>query len=252
MISTQCSQPRPAANTPARKPLDKFPIAIYILILENDLQRSVMSALRKMSEPEFTVPQVSAMLSLPPKAINNLIDRELGALPGTSSRIEGRTITAKGLLAIELLAALAQKLVPGFRLRMVRKSLACDAGSLRVDEDGVVVELAKHREKVDARMARLRQAEAMVESSNEVLSGTPCILGTRLPVHLVAALAGKHGTKLTLTTYPTLTANQVDLAVMYAQAHPRRGRPATTLPKAKGPAQKRRVKKVKIGAAAEM
>jgi hypothetical protein len=115
-----------------------------------------MSALRKMSEPEFTVPQVSAMLSLPPKAINNLIDRELGALPGTSSRIEGRTITAKGLLAIELLAALAQKLVPGFRLRMVRKSLACDAGSLRVDEDGVVVELAKHREKVDA-FGKLKQ-----------------------------------------------------------------------------------------------
>lgn len=204
-----------------------------------------------MSEPVFTVPQVSAMLSLPPKAINNLLDRELAALPGTSSRIEGRNVTAKGVLAIELLVALAQKLVPNFRLRMVQKSLACDSGSLRVDEDGVVVELAKHREKVNARMARLRQAEAMVESSHDVLSGMPCILGTRLPVHLVAALAGKHGAKVALTTYPTLTANQVDLAVMYAQAHPRRGRPATTLPKAKGPAQKRRVGKVKTAATAD-
>jgi uncharacterized protein (DUF433 family) len=211
-----------------------------------------MSALRKMSGPDFTVPQVSAMLSLPAKAVNNVIDRELADLPGTSSRAEGRIVTARGLLAIELLVALAHKLVPSFRLRMVKKSLACDSNSLSVDEDGVVVELAKHREKVKARMARLRQAEALVEFSPEILSGTPCILGTRLPVHVVAALAGKHGAKAALNTYPTLTANQVDLAMMYAQAHPRRGRPATALPKSKRPAQNRRVKKVKVGAAAGM
>jgi uncharacterized protein (DUF433 family) len=60
----------------------------------------------------------------------------------------------------------------------------------------------------------------------EILSGTPVIRGTRIPVYSVAALfdAGTP-TKELLEMYPRLTEAQVELASIYAKAVPQRGRP---------------------------
>jgi uncharacterized protein (DUF433 family) len=76
------------------------------------------------------------------------------------------------------------------------------------------------------RLARLEQARAMIVSSPEVLSGTPVIRGTRVPVYDVAAsvVAGIPRDRI-LAAYPSLDADQVDLAALYAEAVPPRGRP---------------------------
>src|SRR5262245_26439054 len=84
------------------------------------------------------------------------------------------------------------------------------------------------------RKKRLAQAEALIASDPEVLSGEPCFKGTRVPVYLIGALAREHGVRRTHAMYPFLTEEQIDLASLYVEAHPRKGRPPQTqLPRAK-------------------
>jgi uncharacterized protein (DUF433 family) len=76
------------------------------------------------------------------------------------------------------------------------------------------------------RFAQLKQARAMVVSSPDVLSNTPVIRGTRVPVYDVAASveAGVPRDRI-LAGYPSIKSDQVDLAALYAAAVPPRGRP---------------------------
>ncbi|MGO9806099.1 MAG: DUF433 domain-containing protein [Rhodomicrobium sp.] len=86
---------------------------------------------------------------------------------------------------------------------------------------------------VKERLIRLFNAKRMVTSDPEILSGTPVITGTRVPVYDVAASVEK-GIEILdiLDAYPSLTAKQVELAAFYAKAVPPRGRPKRrTLPK---------------------
>ena len=72
----------------------------------------------------------------------------------------------------------------------------------------------------------LEKAKKMVVIDPNVLSGMPCFKGTRLPVHDIAGMVA-NGDEISaiLAAYPTLTEEQVDAAIVYAQAYPRRGHP---------------------------
>jgi uncharacterized protein (DUF433 family) len=76
------------------------------------------------------------------------------------------------------------------------------------------------------RLDRLTAALDMVVESSDVLGGAPVIRGTRVPVHDVAASSAA-GIPLNhiLAAYPGLGAEMVELAAIYAEAHPLRGRP---------------------------
>ena len=80
--------------------------------------------------------------------------------------------------------------------------------------------------KVAHRLHRLSCAKRMVETSPDVLSGTPVIAGTRVPVYDVAASVEK-GISIDriLDAYPSLNREQIELAAFYAKAVPSRGRP---------------------------
>jgi uncharacterized protein (DUF433 family) len=67
----------------------------------------------------------------------------------------------------------------------------------------------------------------------EILSGTPVIRGTRVPVYDVAAsVASGIPMERILSAYPSLKRKQVELATLYVDANPQRGRPRqnTSLP----------------------
>ncbi len=66
----------------------------------------------------------------------------------------------------------------------------------------------------------------MVVEDPEILSGTPVIKGTRVPVHDVAASfeAGISIERI-LSAYPSLKEGQVELAAVYARAFPAPKRP---------------------------
>ena len=85
----------------------------------------------------------------------------------------------------------------------------------------------------------------MVIEDPEILSGTPVIKGTRVPVYDVAA-AVESGTSKDriLKSYPSLKDWQVELATVYARAVPPRGRPRRVSPARglKGPITKKRLR----------
>ncbi len=75
-------------------------------------------------------------------------------------------------------------------------------------------------------MERLTAARDCVVIDPDVLGGTPVIRGTRIPVHDVAAsVAAKIPIGRILAAYPSLDADKIELATIYAEANPARGRP---------------------------
>jgi uncharacterized protein (DUF433 family) len=105
------------------------------------------------------------------------------------------------------------------------------------DEDWIVtdeflaVDLTSFVRSVGERWKRLASAEELVTTSPDILGGLPVIKGTRVPVLDVAAsvVAGVPRSRI-LAAYPGLTAEQIDLAALYAQANPPRGRPRDPTP----------------------
>ena len=69
-------------------------------------------------------------------------------------------------------------------------------------------------------------ARSMVVSDPEIMGGTPVIRGTRVPVYDVAAsVAAGIPLDRILAAYPSLKSEQLELANLYAEANPQRGRP---------------------------
>lgn len=66
-----------------------------------------------------------------------------------------------------------------------------------------------------------REATFVAESTD----GVPVLLGTDIPVHLVATLAEAGGVGEAACAYPSLSHEAIGAAVQYARAHPRAGRP---------------------------
>lgn len=87
-------------------------------------------------------------------------------------------------------------------------------------------------EKADSHGHLLRAKGVL--STPYILSGTPVIKGTRIPLYDVAALSAA-GTPIDdiLADYPRLDAEKVELAKIFAVAYPMPGRPRsrTELPK---------------------
>ncbi len=97
--------------------------------------------------------------------------------------------------------------------------------------DGVSADLRPFIAETDARARLLEQARAMAVLDPDVLGGTePVVRGTRVPVRDVAA-AVTAGLPLAdiLASYPSLTAEQVELAALYASVERPRGKPRRPL-----------------------
>lgn len=77
-----------------------------------------------------------------------------------------------------------------------------------------------------AEIEKLQRAREMVICDPEIRGGEPVISGTRIPVQLVADMLRQGATKdEVLEGYPRLSAEQLELAVAYAEAYPKQGRP---------------------------
>jgi len=73
------------------------------------------------------------------------------------------------------------------------------------------------------RMTRLEAIRDRIDSKDD--QGEAVIRGTTIAAYLIAALARDQGVDAVLTDFPSLTRDQVEAAVEYAKAYPKRGRP---------------------------
>jgi uncharacterized protein (DUF433 family) len=90
----------------------------------------------------------------------------------------------------------------------------------------LTIDFAPFLRRAHERLERLKAARSLVVSDPEVLGGAPVLRGTRVPVHdLAASVAAGIPMARILAAYPALDAEKLDLAVVYAEANPARGRP---------------------------
>jgi uncharacterized protein (DUF433 family) len=80
------------------------------------------------------------------------------------------------------------------------------------------------------RLDKLTAAREAVVADPAILSATPVIKGTRVPVYAVAAkVAAGTPVEQILEDYPSIDKKKIELAAIYAKANPPRGRPSDRL-----------------------
>jgi uncharacterized protein (DUF433 family) len=146
-----------------------------------------------------------------------------------------RSFTSQACVFISFYFRAADRLTSEERQRTIRMASEPpgSSGNRLVQDAFLTIDLGTFWKDVEESLERLQAARAMVVSDPEILSGTPVIQGTRVPVYDVAASAASGiPVDRILSAYPSLQREQVELATMYAEANPQRGRPRlrTALP----------------------
>ena len=163
--------------------------------------------------------------------INRMIDKQI--LPRKLYRTSrSRTVRKDACLWIAFYFETEEVLTAAARVKAMRNAIEHNHSwpelrNCKFEESRTVqVMFSSIWEEVDHRLGRLREARDLVVEDPEILSGTPVIRSTRIPVHDVASLADA-GTPMEelLKIYPRLTSAQIELALIYAKANPQRGRP---------------------------
>jgi uncharacterized protein (DUF433 family) len=182
--------------------------------------------------------EAAVVSSVAVRDVNRVIDD--GILPeGLVIRDDGRYILAAACMFVSFYFEAAASLTPEERLfaieaavpRLRRPRLLTFSSLLKEDwivrHSFLTIDLLPFAKKTSERLAKLVAARNLVHSTPEILSGTPVILGTRVPVHDVGALvaAGVPLSEILSDYYPHLDADKVELARIYTEAYPVRGRP---------------------------
>lgn len=172
----------------------------------------------------FTPAEAAVVGGLELKAVNNAIDKRIVEVAVRASK--RRELTAENVLQLKLWHEIGPILSQERRQRLfglIRENPA--ARTIRAD-NLVIVDVAEARKQINQRTKDLGEAEAMVVKSRDTMGAEPVFKGTRIPVRLVAAMRaqGADDSEI-LSGYPKLTARQLELAEIWAAAHPRRGRP---------------------------
>jgi len=177
--------------------------------------------------------------------VNRVIDEHI--LPETFFSLDdGRRVAAAACALIAFYFHSAKRLTYEERLFAIREvgsrlyRVRAHALASLIEEDWTVrdefltIDLAPFVRRTKERIERLAAAREIVISDPDVLGGTPVVRGTRVPVHdVAAAVAAGLPVDRILAAYPSLDTDKVELAAIYAEANPVRGRPRASedLPK---------------------
>jgi len=180
-----------------------------------------------MAHPKeaVTANEAAAITRVPLKQVHRIVDA--GLLGDRVRRKAGkRLIEANALVPLFVAYRTADVLTPEARRMLVETAGESNQRQVRID-DLVIVDLASVSAEVKKGLGALERAAAMVTIDPKVMGGASCIRGTRIPVHDIAEmLANGDAPQKVLVAYPRLKPEQLELAQIYAQAYPRRGRPA--------------------------
>jgi len=181
------------------------------------------------SKDAVTANEAAAITRVPLKQVHRIVD---AGLLGDRVLLKSgkRLIDANALVSLSVVYRTADVLSPE-----ARRMVACTAGEperrqVRID-DLVVVDLASAAAEVKKGFGKLERAVALVRTDPKAMGGAPCIRGTRIPVHDIAEmLVNGDAPEKVLAAYPRLKREQLELARIYAEAYPRRGRPPGKAP----------------------
>lgn len=180
----------------------------------------------KLENREFSTSEVAAILGMRMPELNNLID-ELARVGGVQTGSGRRNIEHRALTVLLVAQELTRcNLAPALRKQTLALALATrPPKKVEVPGTNLSVLIAPHRRQAQAGLKALHEAEAGITMSGEILQGEPVVRGTRVPAYTLAAIANAHGVEEARQSYPFLTLRQIEHALLYALAHPRKGRP---------------------------
>lgn len=172
--------------------------------------------------------EVGAVTGAPVKAVYKAAEERLP--PGMLVRRgRERRLTRWGAVCFAIDRAMPRDVPLPVRRQLYADILARRSAEPARCERGIltyVVDVRAAAERVDAELARYRDAMALVVEDEAVQGGAATFRGTRILVHQVAALLAQGATEAELRgDYPRLTSEMIAAAPVYARAHPRRGRP---------------------------
>jgi uncharacterized protein (DUF433 family) len=178
-------------------------------------------------DPLFTPTEAAVLTRLSVKAVNNAIDKK--TIPTVTGRRAGhatRLLDLRALMSLALERRLADRFAPELRREVFDALATAPRNSVSLEGGFLTINLREPRRELATSLRELRRARDIVISDADILGGDPVFRGTRVPVHLIAALVAQGSTETELLGgYPRLTAEMVRLAPIYAAAYPLRGRP---------------------------
>ena len=168
--------------------------------------------------------EAASVTSVPLKQVHRIVDA--GLLEGAVENRAGmRVIVGRGLIGLKLAHETADLLTPEGRRQVIKKVIQRPKAKT-IAHHALTLDVRPIETAIRRGLDTLEKAKRMVAIDKDVLGGTPCFKGTRIPVHDIATMIANGDPKpAVLKAYPRLTAEQIDLAVLYAEAYPRRGRP---------------------------
>jgi uncharacterized protein (DUF433 family) len=180
---------------------------------------------------EYTPAQASAVANLPLPAVHKLIERRLirPRRLGTGRSIQ-RMLSREQVLYLRLESE-GVRLLPIAARRAIAKRIESSPGIDTVvltEGSALHIQVKAVRLELDEELKKLERAANMVISDPEIMCGTAVYRGTRIPVELIADMLtqGARSEEI-LEGYPALDRERIELARLYVQAFPRRGRPAS-------------------------
>ena len=182
----------------------------------------------------YTPAEAGAVSGLKLKAVHNAIDKHIVepvgkahlAAIGKVNRVGPRFLTGEDLVRLRVWRGVGDTLSAERRQRLFVAIAAQPSAKTVQADELLIVDVGKARKQVDRGVRDLEAAEALVAKDKGTLGGEPVFKGTRIPVYGIAAMLDAGATvKDLLAGYPKLTERMLDLARIWAAAHPRRGRP---------------------------
>ena len=168
--------------------------------------------------------EAACVTGVPLRQVHRVLDA--GVLGRAAGRREGsRAVHCDGLVSLKLVHETTAIFTLDGRRQLVRYLLGHpEAETARLRD--VSVDVRSIRDHVRTGLSRLMRARETITTDDAVLSGIPCIKGTRIPAHDIAEmLANGDEVGAVRDAWPVLTEEQIEAAVLYARAYPRRGRP---------------------------
>ncbi|WP_246665042.1 DUF433 domain-containing protein [Neorhizobium sp. P12A] len=175
----------------------------------------------------FTLSEAGYVLGRSPAMLNKAVDT--GVIQARQRKVGNiiqRLLGPAELRFLRLADELNKDLTPAGRRRLygALRKLPNDAHKFQLGR--LELDLAQIDTDLKDRMARLEAVRDRIDSKGD--RGEAVIRGTTVAAHLIAALARDQAVDAILTDFPSLTRDQIDAAVEYAKAYPKRGRPYPT------------------------
>ncbi len=175
----------------------------------------------------FTPTEAAVLTRLPLKAVNNAIDKKtVMTISGNRAGHSTRLLDLQALMSLTLERRLADQFQPELR-REVFNALADSPGNTVTLGGGFLkIDLREPRRELAESLRQLRRARQLVVIDPEIMGGNPVFRDTRVPVHMIADILALGETEeIMLESYPSITAEMLRLAPVYASAYPLKGRP---------------------------